>query len=209
MPKCPEREYRTFQASNLELRETDNGEKIVEGYATTFNDPYLMYEEDDYKSFEEIAPDAFDGADMSDVIMQYDHQGRVFARMSNNTLVLTRDDHGLRIRASLGGTELGRQLYDEIKGGYTTKMSFAFVVGAQERTITRDHDAGTVKVNRRITKVRKVYDVSAVSLPANPGTAIYSRGDISRGELESVEEELRAIRQRDRDLLRLKILMEV
>ena len=59
------------------------------------------------------------------VVMQYDHEGRVFARLSNGTLQLESDEHGLKVRADLSGTELGRNLYEEIKGGYTTKMSFA------------------------------------------------------------------------------------
>jgi len=112
---------------------------------------------------------------MSDVIMQYDHQGRVFARNSNGTLEINTDDHGLFMSADLSGTEIGRQLFEEIKGGYTNKMSFGFTVDEDKREVTENRENGTVDVLRTITKIRKLYDVSAVSLPANDGTEISAR----------------------------------
>lgn len=147
----------------------------VEGYATTFNEPYELLNYGDYIVREQIDPHAFDETDMSDVIMQYDHQGRVFARNSNGTLQLETDDRGLRMEAYLGGTETGRQLYEEIKGGYTTKMSFGFTVEEDTRQITDNMVTHVTEVLRTITKVRKLYDVSAVSLPANDGTEISAR----------------------------------
>ena len=81
---------------------------------------------------------------MSDVIMQFDHQGRVFARKSNDTLQLEVDDHGLKVTADLGGTEIGRQLYEEIKGGYVTKMSFGFTVAKDSM------DPQTIRRFRRV-----------------------------------------------------------
>lgn len=147
----------------------------VEGYASTFNEPYELYSFDGYTVREQMDPHAFDETDMSDVIMQYDHQGRVYARNSNGTLAVSTDDHGLHMEANLGGTEAGRQLYEEIKGGYTTKMSFGFKVDKDKREITENVETNTVDVLRTITKVRKLYDVSAVSLPANDGTAISAR----------------------------------
>ena len=118
--KLNEREYRKIDISFLELRAIDgnDGEKVVEGYATTFNQPYTLYDWGDYIVNEQIDSKAFDDCDMSDVIMQYDHKGRVFARISNGTLELKTDNKGLHIRANLGGTETGRQLYEEIKGHF-------------------------------------------------------------------------------------------
>ena len=95
---------------------------------------------------------------MADVIMQYDHEGRVFARISNGTLELNADDHGLHIRADLGGTEIGRQLYEEIKGGYTDKMSFGFTVDEDKREITENRETGETTILRTITAIRKLYD---------------------------------------------------
>ena len=147
----------------------------VEGYASTFDDPYELWHYGNYTVREQVDPHAFDECDMSDVIMQYDHQGRVFARITNSTLEVNTDDHGLFMTANLGGTEIGRQLYEEIKGGYTTKMSFGFTVDEDKREVTENIENGTVDVLRTITKVGKLYDVSAVSLPANDGTEISAR----------------------------------
>lgn len=147
----------------------------VEGYASTFNEPYELYSFDGYTVREQIDPAAFNECDMADVIMQYDHQGRVFARISNGTLEVKTDNHGLYMSADLSGTEMGRELYEEIKGGYTTKMSFGFKVAEDSRTVTHNRENGDIDVLRTITKIPKLYDVSAVSLPANDGTEISAR----------------------------------
>lgn len=187
------RQYRNM--ASFEKR-ADTDEKIVEGYATTFNNPYVLYQEDGYTVVEQVDRNAFSETDMSDVIMQYDHEGRVFARGSNGTLELDADNFGLHIRANLGGTEIGRQLYDEIAGGYTNKMSFGFRVAEDKREITEDRDKNEVTVLRTITKISKLYDVSAVSLPANDGTSISSRtlgeGIIAEARAEIAEREKRA-----------------
>lgn len=165
------REYRAMTMRAL----GDSDAMIVEGYATTFNQPYLLYDGGDYRVMEQIAPTAFAQCDMTDVIMQYDHEGRVFARNRNNTLALSIDATGLKITADLGGTDIGRQLYQEIKGGYTDKMSFGFVVAEDQRTSTMDYNTGVETVLRTITKIKKLYDVSAVSIPANDMTSISAR----------------------------------
>lgn len=202
------REYRRFDAANLEARTgSDESGYIVEGYATTFNAPYEIYRCDGYTIREEVDARAFDGCDMSDTIMQYDHQGRVFARVSNRTLTLTVDSKGLKIRADLSGTELGRQLYQEIRDGYTTKMSFGFIVERDERIVTNDHNTGEMDVLRRITSFRKLYDVSAVSLPANDTTEISARGYCD-GVIAELMEEFR--KKRALEILNLRIrMMEV
>ena len=191
---------------------TDNDGYIVEGYASTFNDPYLLYKEEGYEVYEQVDKDAFKNTDMSDVIMQYDHEGRVFARMSNNTLVVSPDNVGLHIRANLGGTEIGRQLYEEIKGGYTNKMSFGFTVKTDTRYTEEDKESGITKVLRTITDISKLYDVSAVSLPANPATSISSRADGEGVIAEAKEELLKAEEERkakERQRQKIRILLEV
>ena len=185
-----EREYRDM---TMEIRSAENEEveqeerKIVTGYASTFNEPYTLYEDDDWRFNEVVDSKAFDNTDMSDVIMQYDHAGRVFARMSNNTLTVIPDERGLLIEANLEGTELGRQLFEEIKGGYTNKMSFGFTVDGEEILDTKDVDGKALTV-RTITSVRKLYDVSAVSLPANDATSISVRS-LTDGEIERIQAE--------------------
>lgn len=181
-------------------------EMMVEGYATTFNSPYLLYRDGEYEVWEQVDANAFDGADKSDTIMQYDHRGRVFARVSNNTLALMADEHGLKVTALLGGTELGRQLYEEIKGGYTTKMSFGFTVDEDKKEILEKGDS--VRVLRTILKINRLFDVSAVSIPANDGTAISARS-YGEGVIAEVAEEFRARKEREAQKERIKALTEV
>lgn len=180
--KVKEREYRDFALAPDEVED----KMIVRGYASTFNQPYTLYSDDTLEIREQIAPEAFRGADMSDVIFQYNHEGRVFARMSNGTLGVSTDDIGLAIVADLGGTEIGRDLYEEIKGGYTNKMSFGFRVSAD---VWDSHEEnGKTLETRTITGVEKVYDVSAVSIPTNDGTSISVRS-LTDGVIEKIKAE--------------------
>lgn len=201
------REYRNM----YEVRAAEEA-GLVEGYATTFNSPYMLFRMDNYEFWEQVDPMAFSETDMSDVIMQYDHEGRVFARLSNKTLALDIDAHGLHVSADLSGTEIGRQLYEEIKGGYTNKMSFGFTVDKDERTTEEDNETHVIKVMRTIKSIGKLYDVSAVSLPANDATAISAR-TLGEGVIAQVEEEFRkeaeAIKRRNAQIARIKILSEV
>lgn len=205
MPVMENREYRNISIENIEVREADSGEKIVEGYATTFEEEYELYRMGDYTVMESVSRDAFRNTDMRDVIMQYDHEGRVFARKSNGTLTVEPDEHGLKIRANLGGTEIGRQLYEEIRGGYTTKMSFGFTVTGQERT--EEEREGRTILHRKITEIGKLYDVSAVSLPANDATEISSR-TCGKGVIAEVEQERLAAEARRNHIRKIRLLME-
>lgn len=208
MPASNDREYRNILVSNLETRDEDDGSMIVDGYATTFNQRYVLYDFGDYMVDEEIAPEAFDDADTSDVIMQYNHEGHVYARNRNGTLELNADSHGLHIRARLDGTEIGRRLYQEIKGGYTDRMSFGFTVAKDERKTEEDHEHNRIIVHRRITAIKKLYDISAVSIPANDATEISARryGD---GVIAEIEAERLAAEQRERRIAIIKLQTEV
>lgn len=182
-----DREYRAFEvkANDEEMR--------VTGYATTFDEAYTLYDDGEYEVREVIDPSAFDNCDMSDVIAQYNHEGRVLARLSNGTLELNVDKpNGLLINADLSGTELGRQIYEEIKGGYTNKMSMGFKVDRSADVWTRENIDGKVIEERRINSIIKLYDVSAVSIPANPGTSIEARSIDAL--VDGVIDELRAER---------------
>lgn len=207
------REYRDMKIEILAVPDNEpeaetEERKIVAGYATVFDSPYTLYGDDNIRIEEVVDKDAFDGADMADVIMQYDHEGRVFARTRNNTLTVTPDGKGLFITADLGGTELGRQLYEEIRGGYTDKMSFGFTVSADEWS---KEIVDGVTVNRRVLKrIGKLYDVSAVSIPANDATSISVRNmadgvidqiRAERLEAERIETERRRAEVRARAML--------
>lgn len=205
MPVKTDREYRNLM---LEIRTPEEGEPeqremIVEGYASTFNEPYTLYEDNEFRLQEVVDQNAFANTDMSDVIMQYNHEGRVFARTSNNTLSIIPDEQGLFISANLGGTEAGRDLYEEIRGGYTNKMSFGFTVDGDEEVRTSEPD-GFITITRRITSVQKLYDVSAVSIPANDATSISVRtltdGVIEKVKAERLEKEQLELRRRKMEL---------
>jgi len=210
------RQYRDIDVSSFERRAEEDGEKTVTGYATTFNQPYELYRDawngNVYIVKEQVDPAAFEDTDMSDVIMQYNHEGRVFARVSNGTLELDPDEHGLHIRANLGGTEIGRQLFEEIEGGYTTKMSFGFRVSKDKREQTEEYNeetgTTTVTVLRTILGFSKLYDVSAVSLPANDATSISAR-NYGEGVIAEIKQELLAREARERQKRKIRLLMEV
>ena len=98
----------------------------------------------------------------------YNHAGKVVARLRNKTLALDINERGVDIEANLGGTTAGRELYEEIDGGYVDKMSFSFTV--------REAKYDSTTHTRTITKVKKLYDVSAVDIPAYNETSIAARG---------------------------------
>lgn len=202
------RQYRNIK--EIRVAETVEGEEKsykVRGYATTYNEPYTLYADEDIEIREQVAPGAFDKADMGDVIFQYNHEGRVFARTRNNTLTLESDDHGLLIDADLGGTEIGRQLYEEIDGGYTDRMSFGFTVDGDEVEESREKGKRTVYL-RTITRIGKLYDVSAVSIPANDGTEISARSFVD-GLIEKEKAERLVEAEKERRAAALNELDEI
>ena len=173
----------------------------VEGYATTFEDPYTLFEDVDGWTYVEIIDrHALDGADLSDVILQYDHEGRVYARNTNNTLYFEPNDHGLFIAADLSRTTLARQMYEDIQAGNVTRMSWAFIPVEEEYTEDRENKVFTTRIRR----VKKVFDVSAVSYPADPNTEISAR-HLVNGEIEA--RRLRESKQRELDRKRKEIAM--
>lgn len=161
------REYRSLQDFSLVPREEGSEEYRVKGTAVVFDTPTVLYECDGVKYCEIIDRHAFDGCDTSDVIFNYNHGGKVVARLRNKTLALRVTERGLEVEADLSGTQAGRELYEEIDGGYIDKMSFSFSV--------REAKYDSVTHTRKITKVKKLYDVSAVDIPAYEETSISAR----------------------------------
>lgn len=149
----------------LEMRAIgEENERIVEGYAVVFDDVTdLGY----YK--ETIDRNAFDGADMSDVVMKYNHEDSVLpmARTRGGSLQFDIDDHGLKIRANLPDTSVNRDIYTLIRQGILSKMSFAFTVAEEEIDYNTD--------TRKILRFDKIFDVSVVDFPAYESTEIYAR----------------------------------
>lgn len=202
MPIVKEREYRTM-ALPLAVEETAQQKRFetdfyVEGYAATFGQPYELFEDyEGIKYYEMIDRSALDGADMRDVIMLFDHRGKPYARMSNQTLGIEADSRGLFTFADLSKSESSRQLYQEISAGLITQMSWSFMI--------REDSYDRLTHTRTIKRIRKVYDVSAVSFPANPETEISARSWVD-GVIDAEKREALA---RRRQLIKIKTYLEV
>lgn len=202
MPYKPDqREYRSFAGVFHAAPETEDRKSAytVEGYATTFDVPYDFVRD----TKECIRSTALAGTDMSDVIFQLNHDGQTLARLKNGTLELTADEHGLFVRADLSGSQAGRDLYEAINNGLIDKMSWGFNIAPDgwewdEETRTS-----------YITKVEKVFDVSAVSIPADQDTEIHARSYLD-GVIEQEHQELvrreNERRQRQAAALKLRLL---
>ena len=193
--KLAERQYRaTFDVGAKESEKRIESTHYIEGYATTF-EPYVLYEDSDGPVYESFTKKCFENTDMSDIIMQFDHTGKVFARNSNKTLIVEPTDKGLFIAADLSKSEAARELYTEIQEGLLTKMSWGFRLGEygyDKKTRTIKHES-----------VKKIYDVSAVSIPANNDTSINARSFVNGEILKAVEEDQK------REKLKLQIKLEL
>lgn len=213
MPAKPhERQYRSLLTPlapvSTGVEKRFDSDYYVEGYASTFNDPYLLYKTiDGIEVWEVIDPDAFRDCDMSDVVMLYDHEGRVFARQSNNTLIVEPQLHGLFIAADLGSTSSSRSMFEDIDAGLITRMSWSFMPDWDE--IEDIYDEDERKFTSIIHKVSKIYDVAPVSRPADPNTEISARsyfdGAIKRIEAERLQSVLEA--QKATELRRKRMAM--
>lgn len=171
------REYRS-----MPLLKEETNEYTVEGYASTF-DEYELFDDGQNKFFERIEPHAFDETDMSDVVFLIDHEGRVYARTRNGSITVGADEKGLYNKVDLSRSSSSRALYEDIMCGNYDRMSFAFTV--KEDDITRDERG----YHRVIKSIGKLFDISAVSFPANPYTAI---GKSARSAFDGfIEEEKR------------------
>lgn len=167
-------EKRVKEVRLTEVRALEDEKMIVEGYAVVFDN------ETDLGYFKEIIDrNAFNGCDMSDVCMKYNHSDEllIMARTRNNSLQLFVDERGLKVRAELIDTTQNRDLYKMIQAQLLTKMSFAFTVAEEDW----DYETDT----RRILRIDKLYDVSVVDVPAYEATEIYARSK------EQFEEEKR------------------
>ena len=180
-----------FLAENLKIRNDDGNEEkmIVEGYAVVFDSPATH-------GFTEIVDrNAFNGCDMKDVPLKYNHTDNflILARTRNNSLQLSVDDKGLKIRAELLDTTQGKDIYKCIKSGLLDKMSFAFTVEEEKWDIATD--------TRTILKIDRLYDVSVVDTPFYDTTSIYAR---ALSTLDSEKKKLDNLRVK-RELLKRKV----
>jgi len=200
MRNNPNKEVRTFDVQDLELR-MDGDKQTVVGYGAVFNSM-----SNDLGGFREfIAPNAFEGRLKDDVRFLINHEGMPLARTTNGTLRLSVDEKGLRYEADMPNTSTARDLMELLKNGTISQSSFAFTV---------EEDSWEVKdgINiRTIDKVSQLYDVSSVTYPAynSASSAVALR---SLEEWKSKEENIEGIKEEE-DLkkrtlneMRLKIL---
>ena len=187
-----DREYRSMELRILPQEEEVN-RYMVEGYASTF-DTYVLFSQDGVDYSERIEPTAFEGADLSDVVFRVDHEGPVYARSSAGTVQVWVDEHGLAQKSDLSKTQRSRDVFEDIEAGNYPQMSFAF-------TVAEDHyDKATH--TRVIDRITKVFDVSAVSFPANPNTSLsiatrsFFDGVIEGEKAERLEREAMELRRR-------------
>lgn len=181
---------RCVRNADITIRKEQDGEFYVEGYASTFK-PYVLFSEDGIDYSEVIDRHAFDETDMSDVVFRVDHEGPVYARTSNGLIELSVDDNGLFSRTNLGMTDTAKELWRNIEVGNYPKMSFAFTVDKDEY----DKDTHT----RKVLSVKKLFDISAVSFPANPDTSLdVATRDYFHGVMEAEKAERLRIAEEER-----------
>ena len=108
-----------------------------------------------------IGSEAFEGRLEDDVRFLINHDGIPLARTTNGTLKLSIDERGLKYEAKLNpNVSTSRDLMELLKDGTINQSSFAFIV---------EDDSWEIKDGmniRTINKVKRLYDVSAVTYPA-------------------------------------------
>ena len=187
-PPKNDKEIRLADISNfsIEMRKDEGAESdkmVIEGYAAVFDSETLIGSEE-WGFYESIERKAFDGANMKDVPLKYNHSDAVpiLARTRNKSLELTVDDKGLFIRAELLDTQDSIDMYKRIKAGLIDKMSFAFTVKESKFT-----DAKIP--HRKILRFDRIFDVSVVDVPAYDDTSIYARSlELAEASLRQSED---------------------
>lgn len=137
------------------------GRPIVYDTATTIHSPAGDF-------IETIAAGALDEADLSDVRLLYNHDtGKVPLARTPKTMQLNVDSAGLTFTAVLPDTEEARSVYEAVKRGDLSGMSFGF-------TVEDGGDEWNGRT-RTIKQIRKLYECSIVPFPAYPTASIQAR----------------------------------
>lgn len=145
------------------------GRPIVFDTPTIIRDPAGEY-------IEIIESGALNNADLSDVRLLYNHDlNKIPLARTPKTMQLKVDSAGLTFTASLPQTEEAKAVYEAVKRGDLSGMSFAFKV--PEGGDTYDPLTNT----RKITKIEKVLECSIVPFPAYPTTSVEARSLITAG----------------------------
>ncbi len=200
-------EFRSFKGFEIRAKDVDNesNEMIIEGVACVFDKPTVLFEDEGIEYKEVIDKKALDDTDISDVIFNYNHSGRVYARTRNDSLHLEVKEDGLHVRIQLNPEDEGhKELYRDIKSGLIDRMSYCYIVSDGGF----DYDIETH--TRRITSIKKLFDVSAVDIPAYDSTSISARSvlDLEKSEMEKLESDILKKKQEQRKRIALAIEIE-
>lgn len=153
--------------------------------------------------FERIAPGALDEADLRDVRLLVNHDtnriplARSRRNNENSTMQLLPVVEGMDFRADLDieNNAEARALYSAIERGDISGMSFMFTIDADEW-----EGLETDKPTRTITKISKVFEISAVTFPAYEDTSISVQRSLDNAALESARATLESEREAQRQL---------
>lgn len=204
MPILKDRQYRALAFNTPAKEEKKNkfdSDCYVEGYAAKYERYVLFDDGQSKKIYEEFLPECFRNCDMTDIIFQFDHAGKVYARKSNNTLTVEPDQEGLFICADLSKTSASRAMFEDIQTGLITKMSWGFLPDYKTLEVVEDDFSITIRHHH----ILKIYDVSAVSIPANNDTEIQAR-NFANG---AIGDFMKEIQKRKNHIKKIKLLMEV
>jgi len=167
-------ENRILRYFEAEMRAKDGGNMEVEGYALKFEKETQIGSKK-WGWLEKIKRTALDGADLSDVVFNFNHDmSNILAGTRNESLTLTADNTGLKTVARIADTSTGRDVYKLIEEGLICRMSFMAIISASE-WIWADDDSDESD-RREITGFGRFYDVSAVTFPAYEDTELGTRG---------------------------------
>jgi HK97 family phage prohead protease len=163
LPSGPE--LRSYPAK-FEVRTLSGSQVELQGYATTYDEPYEMY--DMFGPYTEVARSGMCSktlAEGADVAYLANHEGLTLARTKTGSLRLSEDTTGLLTVATLNTARSdARDLVTAVEDGEIDQMSFAFRVMRQVWSPDFDQrDLLEVNLNRG--------DVSAVNYGANPLTS--------------------------------------
>lgn len=195
-------EFRSSGYTEIPQNVEESAEKqTIEGYATIFDAATCLYSSDGVDYWEVVDAGAFDGADLSNVVLRYNHSDdfQILARTSNDTLRLNIDERGLHIEADIAETSQGKDVYKLIERKDINGMSYAYVVDK-----SYIEKVSNTKYVRHIAKIRKVVDVSVVDSPAYDSTDV----DVVKRSFDRFKEELTKIllkTQREKIMLKAKI----
>ncbi len=200
-----DREYRVFDLAVPDGEQ--DGEMIIEGQAVVFNREGVVEFDDGLRFIEIVDSGAFDNAEMKDVVLNFEHEGKAAATTKNNSLKLFVKPDGLFVRADLSKTATGRELYEEVKNGVYDKMSFAFKL--EKDGDERSYDRATQTLTRVIKRIRTLFDVAVVNRPFYEETKVLARDQMDswdeiRSAAEAAEKEAEASRAAEVDRLELE-----